>query len=628
MRPCLCALVAALVATCPSAALAADPGPWRTLDGSLNNKEHPQWGKAGTAYPRRTAANYADRRGKAVTGPSPRYVSNRIFSDTSQNLFSENGVTQWGAVWGQFLDHTFGLRQESGGERQPLAYDAADPLEAFRNDFGSIDFERTPAAAGTGTSSTRQQLNTVGGYIDASSVYGDSAERLEWLRQYGDEGDSARLFLPGGYLPRADARGDAAHAPAMALVGRLMLHPSRAMVAGDLRANENVSLTATHTLFAREHNRIVDKLPDSLSDEERFQIARRVVGAEQQYITYEEFLPALGVELSDYDGYDPDVNASITNEFAVVGFRAHSMVHGELEPSAPEGTYSDEELEAFEAQGIEVEHEDGVVVLVVPLNLAFANPDLLERIGVGPVLKGIGGEPQYKNDEQIDNQLRSVLFQIPRPGAPNPAGCLEGPTLPDCFAGVVDLAALDIERGRDHGMPTYTALARAYGLTPKTNFVGITGESSASFARDPEVDASRPIDDPDILDFMSLRDRSGDELPLDSPDAQAVAVSGERRTPVAARLRAIYGSVDKLDAFVGMSAEKHLEDSEFGPLQHEMWKEQFEALRDGDRFFYRCDDRLKDIAKRYGLTYKHTLGEIIELNTDEDVARDVFTIPA
>ena len=296
-----------------------------------------------------------------------------------------------------------------------------------------------------------------------------------------------------------------------------MLNPGRAMVAGDLRANENVSLTATQTLFAREHNRIVDALPDSLPDEERFQIARRVVGAEQQYITYEEFLPALGVELSDYEGYDPDVNASITNEFAVVGFRGHSMVHGEIEPRAPEGTYSEEELEAFEAQGIEVKHEDGAVVLVVPLNLAFGNPDLLERIGLGPVLKGIGGELQYKNDEQIDNQLRSVLFQVPRPSAPNPADCLDGPTLPDCFSGLTDLAALDIERGRDHGMPTYAELARAYGLAPKTDFIEITGERSDSFASDPEVDASRPIDDPDILDFMSLRDRTGDEVPLDSP---------------------------------------------------------------------------------------------------------------
>src|SRR4029079_9913238 len=124
----------ALVATCPSAALAADPGEWRTLDGSLNNEEHPKWGKAGTAYPGRPSATYADGIGARVTGPSPRYVGNRIFNDTSQNLFSENGVTPWGEVWGQFLDHTFGLREETGGERQSLAYDAADPLEAFPND--------------------------------------------------------------------------------------------------------------------------------------------------------------------------------------------------------------------------------------------------------------------------------------------------------------------------------------------------------------------------------------------------------------------------------------------------------------------------------------------------------------
>ena len=55
------------------------------------------------------------------------------------------------------------------------------------------------------------------------------------------------------------------------------------------------------------------------------------------------------------------------------------------------------------------------------------------------MLHGLGGEPQYKNDEQIDNQLRSVLFQLPVPG--NPA-CLDGPTLPAVlFRGVVDLGA-------------------------------------------------------------------------------------------------------------------------------------------------------------------------------------------
>ena len=49
-----------------------------------------------------------------------------------------------------------------------------------------------------------------------------------------------------------------------------------------------------------------------------------------------------------------------------------------------------------------------------------------------------------------------------------------------------------------------------------------------------------------------------------------------------ARLKAVYGSVDKLDAFVGMVAEKHVKGTEFGELQLAIWKKQFETIRDGD----------------------------------------------
>lgn len=80
-------------------------------------------------------------------------------------------------------------------------------------------------------------------------------------------------------------------------MGRLAGTPDRAAVAGDVRANENVALTSIQTLLAREHNRIVASLPADLAATDKFEIARRVVGAEVQRITYEEFLPALGVRL-------------------------------------------------------------------------------------------------------------------------------------------------------------------------------------------------------------------------------------------------------------------------------------------------------------------------------------------
>ena len=186
----------------------------RALDGSRNNLRSQDWGRANTPYLRVARSNYADGIATPVGGPSARYVSNRIFNDTSQNLFSENGVTQWGFVWGQFLDHTFGLRQEAGGESAPIPFDTHDPLETFRNDFGSIGFTCTPAAPGTGVRSPREQINTVPSYIDAFAVYGGSAGRLEWLLsgpvdgQMGNSGP--RLLLDRGYLDartRSDEQG-------------------------------------------------------------------------------------------------------------------------------------------------------------------------------------------------------------------------------------------------------------------------------------------------------------------------------------------------------------------------------------------------------------------------------------
>jgi hypothetical protein len=388
-------------------------------------------------------------------------------------------------------------------------------------------------------------------------------------------------------------------------------------------------LTAIHTLFAREHNRIVAALSRSrLSDEDKFQLARRVVGAEVEYITYNEFLPALGVGLDNYRGYNPNVNPALANEFATVGYRAHSMIHGEFEPTVPQNTYTGRQLSrTFPAAGIAVErHPDHTVTLVIPLVVAFGNPDLLEEVGEGPILQSLA-ERQYKNDEQIDNSLRSVLFQVPKPDAPDPASCGAPIISPNCFVGVSDLGALDVQRGRDHGMPFYNDLRRAYGLAPARSFTDITHESTDSFPSDPEIDANDPMDDPDILDFVRLEDDQGNPIEVGSEEAGEDAVVGVRRTTLAARLKALYGNVDRVDAFVGMLAEPHVAGSELGPLQLAIWKRQFEALRDGDRFYYTNDPVLTQIEQAYGITYRHTLAELIRLNVHANVEDDVFVAP-
>src|SRR6185437_7900104 len=116
---------------------------------------------------------------------------------------------------------------------------------------------------------------------------------------------------------------------------------------GDVRANENIALTALHTLFAREHNRIVAQLPTFLSQQDRFQLARAVVIAEQHYITYTQFLPAMGVSLPSYQGYDTGLNPALSHEFATVGYRAHSQLHGEIETDTNVSRYSQATLDAL-----------------------------------------------------------------------------------------------------------------------------------------------------------------------------------------------------------------------------------------------------------------------------------------
>jgi hypothetical protein len=648
----------------------------RSLDGRGNNPDHRRWGQVGRSYARVGEATYGEDGEPVELAVDPRRLSNRIFNDRHQNVHSARGLTQWTWLWGQFIDHTIGLR-DGNGEQADLSYDNTDPLEEFVNDTGTISFQRS---AFVERRNGHEQRNLVSSFIDAFNVYGGTEQRLEWLRNGPVDGDMSNneatlLSTDDGFLPTADMRPDA-EAPSMELAGRLANAPEGAVIAGDRRANENIALTATQTLFMREHNRIVGELPEDLDEQMKFEIARRVVGAEMQFITYNEFLPAVGVDLPEYEGYDPEVDPRITNEFATVGYRGHSMIHGEFEIEVAPDHYTEDQLAAFEERGIEVEEGAETTLVAVPLNAAFTSPELVPAIGIGPLLAAMGGEPEYENDEMFDNQLRSVLFMKPRDDVEDLAACMDGPALRECFEeGVADLALLDVLRALDHGMPNYNDMRESYGLERNTSFTDVTGEDTDEFPDDPEIDAENPLDDPDILDFVELRDADGNPVEPDPPDEPdgalgeeaadveaeaetattfgrgsgdeepsedpsevtseppedegegALAVEAVRRTTVASRLKALYGDVDALDPFTGMVSEPHVEGSELGELQHAIWTEQFTALRDGDSFFYLNDPVLEDIEQEYGITFQRTLREVLLDNTDltpEDLNENVF----
>ena len=255
-----------------------------SLDGSGNNASIRPGARPGTNYMRVASANYTDGIAKMVAGPNARYISNRIFNDIGQNLFSENNISQWAWAWGQFIDHDMGLRDETPAEDASVPFNASDPLESFANDTGSIAFNRTPAAPGTGISSTRQQVNTLSSYHRRVERVRRHRRALDWLRN-GPSTATRRTTARLCCCPTTTSR-----ASTPAATRRLRRRwissagssaaPTDTVVAGDVRANENLALTAIQTLFAREHNRIVAELPKSLSPQSKFQIARRVVGAE------------------------------------------------------------------------------------------------------------------------------------------------------------------------------------------------------------------------------------------------------------------------------------------------------------------------------------------------------------
>ncbi|XP_033631135.1 peroxidasin-like [Asterias rubens] len=498
--------------------------PYRTLDGSCNNLVHTEIGMVETPLTRVVGNAYGDGVGTprtlSVNGgplPSARTVSLGVFDGSTETT---SDFTSLGVHFGQITDHDLSAvnRQQVDcsecaveGECFAITFDSPDPVFGGKS---CLDFTR--AHHETDSNGVRQQLNSITTWLDASFVYGSSDMTADTL---------------------TDECGSMVHLTD-SVTGRPLLPPNTAFtdcfgidaeqniycgLAGDGRAAEQPGLTSLHTLFLREHNRIAAELralrPTSTADEV-FHKARKIVGAEWQHILYNEYLPQIiGATLynanelgpdAPYE-YNPAVDASIANMFAAAGFRfGHTEVPDTIIRAGTKYRASNippiQMSEAF-------------------FNASYIFDESIPDGAVDSILRGM----TIQELDLVDGHLTSAIIDN-----------LFGD--PDATGDGLDLAALNIQRGREHGLPSYAVI--------REEFCGASA----------------------INDYSDLTDIGGANLD---------------------KLKQVYGDngVRDIDAFAGLILEDHLPNALVGPTLACIFADQFKRLKFGDRFFYKNSDQ-------------------------------------
>lgn len=451
---------------------------YRTFDGSCNNKEHPTWGVSFAPYIRLLSANYEDgvrvMIGTRSTMPNPRGVSHFLLSSGSSIPSRANSLLM---TFGQFLSHDLSRNSVSnfcncGMKELACANMLVDLQDPKHRQAPCIPFTRASPMCGTGINGiVNEPMNENTAYIDASNIYGSDTKTQEMLRM--------------GAFMKTDIIGGRVFPPTK----------SGSMNTGDDRSNLFMGLSAMHTLFVRLHNKIAANLRNlnpQWNPEHLYQETRKIIGAYMHVIIYKEFAPTLlGKKVSlitEYTGYKSAVNPGISNEFSAAAYRLHGLIQ-EIYPLVDRSFRKVGEVRFVEA------------TLQVRRLLAE---------GIDSLIRGLIGTPA-RRPQRITTQVTEELF------------------------GVVDMASINIQRGRDHGLRFYNDYREL------CNFPRITNYNNW-----PEV---------------------SDEL-------------------VRQRVADMYPDPDKLDLYVGGLVEEPSDGSLVGPTFACIIADQFRRLRDGDRFFF------------------------------------------
>ena len=358
---------------CPKPDLCDPSYPYRSYNGSCNNLAEPLWGTSGSPFQRTLLPEYEDgvwspkvaKSGKKL--PSARLVSINIVPDVDlpDDLDTHN-VMQWG----QFLDHDLthtplfrlsdtnssGVKccSEDGSAREdalvlhpqcfPIDIPSNDPFYK-KHSQRCMNFVRSMPGPGQDcTFGYAEQMNQVTHLMDSSMVYGSDEEDALELRQL--EGGLMKTYRSDGatkeLLPQEE--GELEGEECAIENSRKEAEDRKCFKAGDSRSNEHTGLTAYHTVWMREHNRLARELSflnPHWEDERLYQEARRILAAEMQHITYNEWLPiVLGPEyMAELDilplahgyssNYNEKINPTILNSFSTAAFRfGHTLIQG------------------------------------------------------------------------------------------------------------------------------------------------------------------------------------------------------------------------------------------------------------------------------------------------------------
>ncbi|KAL6437081.1 hypothetical protein ACFW04_004997 [Cataglyphis niger] len=499
---------------------------YRSIDGTCNNIENPSWGSAMTAYTRVLFSQYFDgiqeprRVGQTKKPlPSPRLVSAALSTANDQSDASRTlAVMEWSQFIAHDIAHTAVRKMVSTGKPisccqpdgdtlsprhihpdcSPISVPERDPVYG-KHYIRCMNYVRSlPVLRSECTFGPVEQMNQVSHFLDGSTIYGSTLKKSRKLRAF--EGGRLRVNMQNNleYLPRGDTE----------LASQC---GENCYNSGDDRVNIEPQLAVIHTIWLREHNRIADKLaklnPD-WSDEILYQEARRIVIAEIQHITYKEWLPILlgrryihAVGLIIRNSHSRNYNSvdepSISNEAATAALRfLNSLMQGKL--NLPDNSRQQNRT----------------------LNLAehFFNPRVIESEDIfDGLLRGLATQTSQRMDISLIPDMTSKLYTS------------NGNNLG------LDAISLDIERGRDHGLPGYNYYRRYCRLPTARTF-------------------------DDFLDYIPAE--------------------------MVRKLRTIYSHPNDVDLIVGGMAERPADDGMVGPTFRCLIYEQFSRSRHTDRYFY------------------------------------------